>query len=218
MPTLLLTIPGTPAPGSNLLQLPTPATPLVSDTFADDRADLDGTNTDSGLGGSARTWKANPGAFRTEAGYLRQKNATAAAIMGAGLEVGNGNIRGTFGLMSVGASFYNFDFRKTAIDNGSASSPCYRLRVTTAGVVELLRKPQATGGYSVVSVGSHVMVAPGSVGLEIVGRDLRIQIDGQTVETWTEPQTLLTGNFFEMVVSSGFSAYVDYVRFETPLG
>lgn len=54
-------------------------------------------------------------------------------------------------------------------------------------------------------------------GLEIVDRAFRIQIDGQTVETWNEPQTVLSGNFFEIVVSAGFSAYIDYVRFDKPI-
>jgi len=83
--------------------------------------------------------------------------------------------------------------------------------------VELLRKPQASGSYTVVSTGAHVMAAPGTVGLEIVDRAFRIQINGQTVETWTEAQTVLTGSFFELVVSNGFTAYIGSVKFETPL-
>lgn len=217
MPTLLLTIPGSPAPGANLLQLPTPSVPQASDGFSVDRSDINGAPTDSGLGGAPLTWQANAGAFRSEGGYLRQNNANSSPVMGAGLNVGNGNIRGTFGLMSLGVQNFNFDFRKSAIDNGAAASPCYPLRVTTAGLVELLRKQQPTANYVVVSVGSHVMAAPGAVGLEIVGRAFRIQIDGQTVETWNEPQTVLSGNFFELVVSAGFSAYIDYERFDTPI-
>lgn len=217
MQTLLLTIPGLPAAGSNLLQLPTPAAPLVSDGFTNDRADLNGTQTDSAFGGTARTWQANAGAFKVEGGYLRQANAAAGSVMGAGLNVGNGNLRGTFELMTLGAQNFNFDFRKAAIDNGAAASACYRLRVTTTGVVELLRKPQASGSYTVVSTGAHVMAAPGTVGLEIVDRAFRIQINGQTVETWTEAQTVLTGSFFELVVSNGFTAYIGSVKFETPL-
>jgi len=217
MPTLLLTIPGSPAPGANLLQLPTPSVPRASDGFSVDRADINGAPFDSQFGGLPATWEASAGAFKIEGGYLRHNNANASPVMGAGTNVGNGNIRGTIGLMSLGAQNFNFDFRKTAIDKGSAASPCYRLRVSTTGVVELLRKPQATGSYVVVSVGSHVMTAPGAVGLEIVDRAFRIQIDGRTVETWYEPQTVLTGNYFELVVSAGFSAYIDYVRFDTPI-
>jgi len=216
MPTLLLTIPGAPAAGANLLQLQRPAFPFVTDTFAADRADLNGTNTDSGMGGVARTWDASPGAFKVEGGFLRQGASNNSAVMGAGLNIGNGPVRCTMGLVGLPSGTLNLDIRKSQIDKGSAFSPCYRLRVNNAGVVELLRKSQPTGSYAVVSLGSHIMSAPGTFGIEIVERAFSIQVDGRTVETWYEGQTLLSGPFFEIVCSAGFSLYADYLRFDTP--
>lgn len=172
--TTLIKVDSLPS-SQRLRKLKRPSTPITSDQFYTDRADLNGTSTDCLMGGTPRTWTSNPTAYLTSGGFLRQGNNAASTIVGAGLNVGVNNIRGTIGLMGLPAGTINFDFRKSQIDNAAIYSPCYRLRVNNAGFVELLRKPTTAAQYTVVSTGAHVITMPGTIGLELYNREISIQ-------------------------------------------
>ncbi len=213
--TLVMTIPGAPAPGHKLKKLKRPGTVQASDTFQDDRAELHGSAMDGAAGGAKLVWQATPEAFSALGGYLRPGKTVSGAANGAAVEIGNANVRFTARVMAMPSAggTLNFDLRKPRADLGPVYSSCYRLQVSPTGVVRLQRKVDGSS-YITVATATAVLLATDVVGVEIYGRQISLIVNGEPDVMWTEENTLLSGRFFEIFVGAQFSLYVDWVKFE----
>lgn len=213
MATLLLSIPGNPAPGANLPKLPRPVTAITSDTFTGgDVSDIDGRMTDAALGGVPMEWSSGPAnSYAISSGRLVRGSANT-GISGAALNVGTGNIRMTAVLGALPSTNLYLDIRKATPDLGAAVTSCYRLRVSSTGTVELQRKP-VSGSADVISTGTHTIGGTDTVGLEIYGGDLSIMINGDVVET-VHDNSPLTGGWFEIYQGNAATLNLVSIKFD----
>jgi len=197
MATLLLSIPGNPAPGSNLPKLPPSLSPITSDTFTGgDASDISGRMTDAVLGGSPLEWSSGPANSYAISGGRLVRGSYTSGISGAALNVGSGPIRMTAVLGALTSTNLFLDLRKSEPNLGATLTDCYRLRVTSAGLVEVQRR-QGSGSAAVISTGTHSISAGASVGLQIVGTEITLLINGDVVEVMTDSSPLI-GGWFEI--------------------
>lgn len=211
--TLVLFIPGSPAPGANLPILPRPYKTLISDTFTGgDVADINGRHTDSALGGTQATWLSGPtNSYAITNGKL-VRGAYTTGISGAALNVGSDDIKVTISLAALPSTNAFFDLRKSAPNLSATITDCYRLRVSSTGVVEVQKKI-GSAGASVISIGSHIVTAGGSVGLQIINNKLTLFVNEIEVESIADENTLV-GSYFEIYQGSSATISLNSILFQ----
>lgn len=213
--TLVFRIDGFPAAGANLPKLPFSYNVFASDTFTGgDVADIDGRVIDNGLGGNtALNWGSSPSNSYAITNGKLVRGSYISGISGAALNVGSSDIRMTIGVNNLPSTNAFFDLRKVAPNYGATITDCYRLRVTSTGLVEVQKKAGSTGA-EVISTGSYLITQGMSVGLQIVSNKLTLFINDIEQETITD-STPLTGGYFEIYQGNSATLSLSSVIFES---
>lgn len=210
MNMLLITIPGLPAPGGNLPFL-RKYSMAVSDSFSGSAAaDINGRVTDSAFGGTSKTWQSAPANSYAVANGVLTRGTQLSAQCSAALNVGELGIRTRFVLADIGSGSIYFDHRKAAPDLGGAPTAAYRLRIS-GRTVDVLR----TGMGTVLTYANPLYVGD-SVGLEIVGGNVALLVNGDVVASYVDP-TPLIGAYLEIFQGATSTIFLDSLTVESVL-
>ena len=212
--TTIIWIDGEPAPNSNLPTLPQAYIPYASDTFTgSDLADINGRLIDNGLGGNTTlAWISSPANTYAISGGKMVRGSANSGLGGAALNVGNSAMRMTAHLNALSSSNLFLDMRKTVANGSATFSDGYRLRITSAGVVTVEKKPVGVSSTT-ISTKSHVVKAGDKLSLEVNGTQLRLFINLIEVEVMTDT-TPLTGNYFEIYQGGSASLSLNSINFQ----
>lgn len=208
MSTLKITVPGLPSPGGNLPFL-RKYTMAASDSFSGAAAaDINGRVTDSALGGSPKTWQAGPANSYAVANGLLTRGTQMSVQCGAALNVGDSGLRTRFVIAEIGSGSIYFDHRKAVPDLGGGPTAAYRLRVT-GRTVDVLR----TGSGTVMAYANPLYVGD-SVGLEIVGGDVALLVNGDVAASYVDSAPLI-GAYLEIFQGATSTIFLDSLTVET---
>ena len=208
MSTLKITVPGLPSPGGNLPFL-RKYTMAASDSFSGAAAaDINGRVTDSALGGSPKTWQAGPANSYAITNGLLTRGTQMSVQCGAALNVGDSGLRTRFVIAEIGSGSIYLDHRKAVPDLGGAPTAAYRLRVT-GRTVDVLR----TGSGTVMTYANPLYVGD-SVGLEIVGGDVALLVNGDVVASYVDPAPLI-GAYLEIFQGATSTIFLDALTVES---
>lgn len=213
--TLVLRIDGFPAAGANLPKLPFSYNVFASDTFTGgDVANINGRVIDNGLGGTtALNWVSSPAnSYAISSGKL-VRGSYIGGISGAALNVGSSDIRMTISISALPSTNAFFDLRKSAPNLGAVITDCYRLRVSSTGLIEVQKKA-GSASAEVISTGSYTITSGSTVGLQVVNNELTLFINGSAQETIVD-STPLTGGYFEIYQGATATLSLSSVIFES---
>lgn len=212
MATLLLKIPGLPA-SSNLPKLPLNALPITSDGFSGAAAsDISGRVTDVQFGGDPLSWIATPaGSYGVDGAGNMVAGSYTAGTKSAALDVGVGDVQFSFKLDAVGSNVY-FDFHKNETGViGTSTTRCYRLNVSAAGMLTLLRKVPGSNAAT-VSAGVHAVSAGDIIGVQTNGGVIDLVVNGAVVETVDDSAAPVAGKYWEVFQGGTGTVRIDWVK------